>query len=178
MRLSPYSGDANRMRVHQHNDTSQSPDYAANDGNRRSRKRHRSASLYNGGIKTEDSIPKIPVQSKRGIEIGDEEGVYAFYDQRLRFCQQTACKTIAKAWIKTVEPRKQSAHPYTRGIESRPDWWPRTFVKFGTDVVYEMRHREPDHLSRDGKSFYYSCFHSLLKQPQNESPFCAISCVW
>lgn len=57
----------------------------------------------------------------------------------LRACfremQQLACKTIAKAWIKAIEPKKQTNFPYNRGNDSRPPWWPS-----------HIRHCEPDHL--------------------------------
>lgn len=57
----------------------------------------------------------------------------------LRACfrelQQLACKTIAKAWIKVIEPRKQTNYPYNRGEDSKPFWWPS-----------HIRHCEPDHL--------------------------------
>ncbi|KAI0388396.1 hypothetical protein F5Y17DRAFT_474939 [Xylariaceae sp. FL0594] len=76
--------------------------------------------------------PRISVPPKRGIAIGDDKAVYAFYDERLRLCLQSACKTIAKAWVKALEPRKQSKYPYTRGLDSAPEWWPRTYSQDAT----------------------------------------------
>ncbi|GMF07231.1 unnamed protein product [Ambrosiozyma monospora] len=52
--------------------------------------------------------------------------------------QQTACKDVAKRWISTCEPNKQSLHPYKNGERSKPSWWPRN-----------VRHKEPDHLKKE-----------------------------
>lgn len=54
----------------------------------------------------------------------------------LRSIGQKACKSIAKSWIKFLEPKKQSRHPYRGGDRTRPVWWP-------LDII----HREPDHLT-------------------------------
>lgn len=57
----------------------------------------------------------------------------------LRACfrelQQLYCKTVAKAWIKVIEPKKQTNYPYNKGEDSKPHWWPS-----------HIRHCEPDHL--------------------------------
>ncbi len=52
--------------------------------------------------------------------------------------QQIPCKILAKQWIKIVEPRKQSRHPYNQGDKAKPYWWPDS-----------ARHKEPDHLKKD-----------------------------
>ncbi|KAA8901729.1 hypothetical protein FN846DRAFT_781031 [Sphaerosporella brunnea] len=80
------------------------------------------------GISSEDYQPLI---------IGDRAAVTTFYMTRLRQMQQLMCKVVAKAWIKVVEPKKQSNFPYNRGEESKPAWWPR-----------DVRHKEPDHLMK------------------------------
>jgi len=59
----------------------------------------------------------------------------AFFELRLQQMQSVVCKTIAKAWIKVIEPKKQSYHPYKLGEAAKPAWWPAG-----------SRHREPDHL--------------------------------
>ncbi|KAF8244764.1 hypothetical protein K440DRAFT_6127 [Wilcoxina mikolae CBS 423.85] len=69
--------------------------------------------------------------------IGDEDAVTTFYMTRLRQMQQLMCKVVAKAWIKVIEPKKQSNFPYNRGNESKPAWWPEN-----------VRHKEPDHLMK------------------------------
>jgi hypothetical protein len=61
-------------------------------------------------------------------------------------CLQRACKGIAKAWIKAVEPMKQSNHPYAGSDEKAPDWWPKR------DGLDKIRHKEPDHLFKRGQS--------------------------
>ena len=89
------------------------------------------------------------------IQIGDRRLIDEYYDTRFRQMQQVPCKTIAKAWIKTVESKKQVKHPYnggkiakelgaekgTGGELTKPDWWPKS----------NCRHREPDHLKKHGK---------------------------
>lgn len=52
--------------------------------------------------------------------------------------QQIPCKLLAKAWIKVIEPKKQSKYPYKLGDSSKPYWWPHGCI-----------HREPDHLKKD-----------------------------
>lgn len=92
----------------------------------------------------EDDDAPIPItSSKKGIKIGNSQDVWKFYDQRFRNCQQTACKLIAKAWVKAVEPKKQSNHPYTGSDEKAPDWWPKAW---GPTRDEKVRHKEPDHL--------------------------------
>lgn len=83
---------------------------------------------------------------RRPLVIGESETVWEFYQEQFRNCQQTACKLIAKAWVKVVEPKKQSAHPYT-GKEV-PDWWPKPWGPSKEDAV---RHKEPDHLYKRGR---------------------------
>ncbi|KAG8990580.1 hypothetical protein FRB90_001701 [Tulasnella sp. 427] len=59
----------------------------------------------------------------------------AYYNDVFQRMQQNAAKIIAKCWIKIIEPKKQSRHPYREAEESRPSWWP-----------IGIRHKEPDHL--------------------------------
>ncbi|EDN03767.1 predicted protein [Histoplasma mississippiense (nom. inval.)] len=81
-------------------------------------------------------------RDKIGISIGDRERITAYYMGAFVEFQQTNCRRIAKAYIKAIEPRKQSAHPYNGGKlgepdETKPSWWP-------VDVI----HKEPDHLKK------------------------------
>ncbi|KAK3940372.1 hypothetical protein QBC46DRAFT_126982 [Diplogelasinospora grovesii] len=91
----------------------------------------------------DDDEPPVTVSTKKGMKIGNADDVWEFYSQRFRNCQQTACKLIAKAWVKAVEPKKQSNHPYTGSDEKAPDWWPKPW---GTTRDDKVRHKEPDHL--------------------------------
>ncbi|KAG7797635.1 hypothetical protein KL929_002478 [Ogataea haglerorum] len=52
--------------------------------------------------------------------------------------QQIPCKLLAKAWIRLIEPKKQSRYPYKLGDRSKPLWWPES-----------CRHKEPDHLRKE-----------------------------
>ncbi|GAW21802.1 hypothetical protein ANO14919_113270 [Xylariales sp. No.14919] len=136
---------------------------------RKSKKRPRAGSKQPGISSRQDSISLVTIQQpKRGIRIGDTEAVYAFYDHNLKCCQQTACKIIAKAWVKAVAPKKQSTHPYTRGDESRPDWWPRTYCKFGEDNYRVLRHKEPDHLGKEERVYLLCHILRMLVEPQHK----------
>lgn len=65
----------------------------------------------------------------------------AYYDSRFTTIQQSTCKLVVKAWIKVIEPKKQVRFPYNKGEQGRPAWWPEG-----------IRHREPDHLGKNGTS--------------------------
>lgn len=49
---------------------------------------------------------------------------------------QSICKSLAKLWIKIIDPTKQATHPYK--IAKKPDWWPKN-----------VDHIEPDHLLKN-----------------------------
>ena len=99
-------------------------------------------------IDLDDDAPPPSMMTRRSIKLNDKRGLWKFYDQRFKQCQQTACKLIAKAWVKAVEPKKQSTHPYTGSDEKAPDWWPKPWGDTKEDKV---RHKEPDHLYKRGE---------------------------
>jgi len=84
----------------------------------------------------------ISQEDYQELAIDDHDAVTTFYMTRLRQMQQLMCKVVAKAWIKVIEPKKQSNFPYNRGDESKPNWWPA-----------DVRHKEPDHLMKPGEFF-------------------------
>lgn len=110
-----------------------------------------------------DDEPVVQVTpTRRGIKIGNQQDVWDFCDQRFKNMQQTACKLIAKAWVKLVEPKKQSTHPYTGAEKKAPDWWPKPW---GTTKEEKVRHKEPDHLYKKGSSLppdYLRCPSQLI----------------
>ncbi|KAJ5982346.1 hypothetical protein N7451_012446, partial [Penicillium sp. IBT 35674x] len=81
------------------------------------------------------------------ISVGDKKFLHRYYRKVFRNLQQTNCRIIAKAYVKLVEPRKQTQYPYNgRKVvagktyqlspeETKPPWWP-----------LGVSHREPDHL--------------------------------
>lgn len=75
------------------------------------------------------------------LTIGNGPEVTIFLETRFRQLQQLCCKIVSKAWIKVIEPKKQTRFPYNRGEESKPEWWPD-----------DVRHKEPDHLMKPGIS--------------------------
>lgn len=114
----------------------------------KTRKRPRSHAPR-GLLNEENDPPMAIAAAKKGIRIGDSDVVWNFYQQRFKNCQQTACKLIAKAWVKAVEPKKQSHHPYTGKDEKAPEWWPKPW---GPSNLDRVRHKEPDHLYKKGSS--------------------------
>ncbi|KAK9359073.1 hypothetical protein V1504DRAFT_395664 [Lipomyces starkeyi] len=102
------------------------------------------------------------------LVICDREAVTAFLEAKFRQLQQLACKVVAKAWIKVIEPKKQSNHPYNKGEEFKPDWWPS-----------EARHKEPDHLMKPERLVLLvsmlRCGRVDLKQLRGATTECAIS---
>ncbi|KAJ6094337.1 Protein of unknown function DUF2841 [Penicillium canescens] len=85
------------------------------------------------------------------LRIGDTQNVMAYYERALQHFQQLNCRTVAKAFIKFIEPRKQVRHPYNGGKppgsapgttgdpeKTKPEWWP-----------LGVMHKEPDHLRKE-----------------------------
>lgn len=95
--------------------------------------------------KSDEDIPVAQSAQKQDLVIGDDNQVKDFYINRFKSIQQAACKIIGKAFVKLVEPKKQTHHPYTKGDAGAPPWWPNTT---GPNCV---RHKEPDHLLKEGK---------------------------
>ena len=79
-----------------------------------------------------------PSQS-RSISIAPHE-LMTWYASKFDSLQQQTCKVVVKAWIKVIEPKKQTRYPYNKGNEGKPPWWPQ-----------ELRHKEPDHLVKFGQ---------------------------
>jgi hypothetical protein len=75
-----------------------------------------------------------------------------FLELRFSQLQQGMCKTVAKAWIKIIEPKKQTRCPYNKGEEGKPTWWPEG-----------VRHKEPDHLMKPER---HSLLLTILRSPK------------
>ncbi|KAM0334169.1 hypothetical protein ACHAQA_001189 [Verticillium albo-atrum] len=128
----------------------------------RSRKRARA---FRRPIDDDSDIPSVtPGTVTKGLKIGNSEEVWDFYDQRFRNCQQTACKLIAKAWVKVVEPKKQTNHPYTGQEEKAPDWWPRPW---GLTKDERVRHKEPDHLYKRERVYLLCHILRMIVEPSD-----------
>jgi hypothetical protein len=93
-------------------------------------------------------MPTNVIQTRQ-INIADETAIDDFLVTRLKMIQQAACKIAAKAFVKTIEPKKQTNYPYTGGAGTAPPWWPSLPVN--NDANSGVRHREPDHLLKHGK---------------------------
>lgn len=113
------------------------------------------------------SSPKhneIDYDNLRYIKIQSRDEILACYNAAFHSLQQTNCRLIAKAFIKAVEPKKQSRYPYNGGKKgpngetrdpekTKPSWWPAG-----------VTHREPDHLKKPGEystSTFFSCYSKL-----------------
>ncbi|KAH8898838.1 hypothetical protein GQ53DRAFT_635542 [Thozetella sp. PMI_491] len=95
-----------------------------------------------------------PHSPKQPIRIGDSAAVWAFYDSRFKYCQQTVCKLIAKAWVKLLRLRWNSFS--TSSGSTVPDWWPKPW---GAGPDNKVRFKEPDHLYK--KERVYLLIHIL-----------------
>lgn len=76
--------------------------------------------------------------------------------------QQIPCKLLSKAWIKVIEPKKQSKYPYKQGESSKPYWWPANCI-----------HREPDHLKKDERINLLINILRIFKQRESELVYTA-----
>lgn len=104
---------------------------------------------YRAREESNDNTPiPVPVRKTQQLRIGDTAEVERFYHTRFKDMQQSSCKVMGKAFVKLVEPKKQTHHPYTKGDDKKPPWWPNTTGE------NHVRHREPDHLLKPGKSSY------------------------
>lgn len=72
------------------------------------------------------------------LDLSEDHRVRAHVESCFKAVQQLQCKAIAKQYIKVLEPKKQSNHPYKLGDASKPSWWPAG-----------VRHIEPDHLRKN-----------------------------
>lgn len=86
------------------------------------------------------------------VTLSDKAARTAFFELRFGQMQQGMCKTVAKAWIKIIEPKKQTRCPYNKGEEGKPDWWPEG-----------VRHKEPDHLMKPER---HSLLLTILRSPK------------
>lgn len=97
-----------------------------------------------------DAPIPVPAQKFQPLVIGDAAEVEKYYKGRFKDMQQSSCKVMGKAFVKLVEPKKQTHHPYIKGDTQAPPWWPPTT---GENSV---RHKEPDHLLKPGKLLQYA----------------------
>ncbi|EAW16604.1 DUF2841 domain-containing protein [Aspergillus fischeri NRRL 181] len=91
----------------------------------------------------------ITCHQKAMLPLRDRRLLRRYYQKAFESLQQINCRTIAKAYVKLVEPRKQVNYPYNgrkliAGISrqldpemTKPAWWP-----------HGVTHREPDHLPK------------------------------
>jgi hypothetical protein len=91
--------------------------------------------------------------NKAAISVKDHDLLILYYEKAFENIQQTNCRTLAKAYVKLIEPQKQVNYPYNgRKViagtksqldpnETKPPWWPS-----------RVTHREPDHLPKFGKT--------------------------
>ncbi|PWN30319.1 hypothetical protein BDZ90DRAFT_257401 [Jaminaea rosea] len=86
------------------------------------------------------------------VTLADRAARTAFFELRFGQMQQGMCKTVAKAWIKIIEPKKQTRCPYNKGEEGKPDWWPEG-----------VRHKEPDHLMKPER---HALLLAILRSPK------------
>ncbi|KAH6850001.1 hypothetical protein B0I37DRAFT_102204 [Chaetomium sp. MPI-CAGE-AT-0009] len=115
----------------------------------------------------DDDAPPVISNSRKTLVIGDSLAVMEFYDRGFKAIQQTACKEIAKAFIKILCPKKQRTNPYMRGDESAPDWWPRPW---GPGEKDRVRHVEPDHMWKNERVHILKHMMRMVIEPEVRSP--------
>lgn len=114
-----------------------------------------------------DDTPVATSRRTRELEIGNSKDVKDFYTTRFKDMQQTACKTIGKAFVKLVEPKKQTHHPYTKGDALAPPWWPSD-KHLGEEYV---RHKEPDHLYKKERiALLVHILRMIVQPPAKQHP--------
>ncbi|KAI9789126.1 MAG: hypothetical protein M1816_006376 [Peltula sp. TS41687] len=74
------------------------------------------------------------------LRLSDYGAVSRYYYHCFNVLQSAACKVIAKAWVKSIHPRKQTQNPYRGAARTKPAWWPANVL-----------HKEPDHLVKSGR---------------------------
>jgi hypothetical protein len=84
------------------------------------------------------------------LNLKDQRAVKEHIEECFKLLQQMPCKSVAKAWIRIIEPKKQTRYPYKMEERSKPHWWPDN-----------VRHVEPDHLLK--KERVNLLVHILLK---------------
>ncbi|KAH3687121.1 hypothetical protein WICPIJ_001902 [Wickerhamomyces pijperi] len=92
-------------------------------------------------ITESDSILSLPIAlptHPTTLTISNTASVQQHFRSCFREIQQLTCKSIAKEWIKIIEPKKQTRHPYKEGDSAKPKWWPD-----------RVKHLEPDHLLKN-----------------------------
>ncbi|KAK4204423.1 hypothetical protein QBC40DRAFT_250125 [Triangularia verruculosa] len=114
-------------------------------------------------MENDDPVAAATGSRKTTIMVGDADAVWAFYERRFRFCHQIMCRIIAKAFVKLVEPKKQTNHPYTKGRDAAPRWWP---TSFGPDKK-PLIHKEPDHIKREERIHLLTHILRLLTEPNH-----------
>ncbi|KAH0543665.1 hypothetical protein GP486_008559, partial [Trichoglossum hirsutum] len=57
----------------------------------------------------EDANPNTKILYLANTEVVDQ-----FFETRFKQLQQLVCKVVAKAWIKVIEPKKQTNFPYNK----------------------------------------------------------------
>jgi hypothetical protein len=139
------SGDSSSGRNRRHYQR-QSRDEESDEEDSGNGKRKRArGGHYSGAYSNDDTPVPVRVQKTQQLTIGDEAEVEKFYFVRFKDMQQSSCKVMGKAFVKLVEPKKQTHHPYTKGDAKAPPWWPKAA---GENYI---RHREPDHLLKPGE---------------------------
>lgn len=109
-----------------------------------------------GNVSEADNYKKIIIDPTNKVDV--KNYLYNCFEE----FQQVPCKLLAKAWIRIIEPKKQSTYPYKNGDSSKPYWWPASCV-----------HREPDHLKKDERINLLINILRVFKQKEKELSYTA-----
>jgi hypothetical protein len=104
------------------------------------RSRSNTSISTNPPLLTPSQIDATPIPSTGQLVSIAPHELHQWYTSKFDALQQQTCKIVVKAWIKVMEPKKQTRYPYNKGEHGKPPWWPQG-----------VRHKEPDHLMKPGK---------------------------
>ena len=90
-------------------------------------------------LATPSQSDMVPVSPHGQVVAIAPHELHQWYTTKFDALQQQTCKIVVKAWIKVMEPKKQTRFPYNKGETGKPPWWPQG-----------VRHKEPDHLMKPG----------------------------
>jgi hypothetical protein len=114
-----------------------------------------------------DVQARLHHQSTVRLSIGDGVQVSKQYLRCFKGLQQNACKVILKVFVKAIEPKKQTNHPYSGGSARPPFWWPPRPPggEHGAAKQGFVRHKEPDHLLKGGENRRVTSF--VIEMPRH-----------
>jgi hypothetical protein len=96
-------------------------------------------------IEENNTTMSSPLPETQQVMIADEPEIEKFYRSRFEHMQSSACTVMTQVFMKLLEPKKQTHHPYAKGTDGAPSWWPPITGEHG------IRYEGPNQLQQSGK---------------------------